>query len=453
MPRQHNGGLRKVCSCLRRQWSKCRHGWYFNFKPPGGPSYRFSLDRHIGRHLDSKSEAEREAEKIRIEIRDGRFGRPTPTNEMTLRQLADVYLERYVRVEHADPQEYVYKFNAICQTQLPHPTGGLYPFGDWPVTDIATDIILRFREVRVAARAGRVGVNRHVRALREVFNWGLRVGYVESTPFTRHGVSVIKFWKEPGRSRRFNADTEEESRLLAICGPHLRAVVEAALETAMRKSEILSLTWPQIEGLQVRGSSVTWASRAEIVLPWPKTKTRRARRIPISSRLKGILELRRYDPAGHPLPDTAYVFGTSLGGRVWDISRAWNTAVLKSHGHTPAYTTTRNLTATSRTVLADIDLNLHDLRREAASRWAEGGVPLHVIRDWVGHTSIAQTSAYLGATLTIQHDAMAAFEARREDLQQIATKSRTRGRKRPSTAVQGNKKTKKTGVDRQATIM
>ena len=54
-----------------------------------------------------------------------------------------------------------------------------------------------------------------------------------------------------------------------------------------------------------------------------------------------------------------------------------------------------NLTAASRATLATIDLHFHDLRREAGSRWLEGGVPLHTIRDWLGHTSIAQTSTYL----------------------------------------------------------
>ena len=243
--RQHNGGLSKICTCPQKRWPKCRHSWHFSFKWDDH-HYRFSLDRHLGRHLDSKTDAEREAAQIRSAIQQGRFGRPAPNEAMTLQRLAGLYLERFVRVEHADPQEYVYKFNAICQTALPYPTGGQHPFGDWRVTDIATDVILRFREHQVAEGGGRVGVNRHVRALRELFNWALRAGYVESSPFKKNGVSVIKLWKEPGRSRRLNADIDEEARLLAACGLHLRAVVEAALETAMRKSEILSLTWAHV---------------------------------------------------------------------------------------------------------------------------------------------------------------------------------------------------------------
>jgi integrase len=68
------------------------------------------------------------------------------------------------------------------------------------------------------------------------------------------------------------------------------------------------------------------------------------------------------------------------------------TAVLKAHGHKPTFTKTANLSTESRAALESIDLHLHDLRREAGSRWLEGGVPLHTVRDWLGHTSIAQTS-------------------------------------------------------------
>ena len=32
-------------------------------------------------------------------------------------------------------------------------------------------------------------------------------------------------------------------------------------------------------------------------------------------------------------------------------------------------------------------------------------MPLHTIRDWLGHTNIAQTSTYLAGTAKTQHDA------------------------------------------------
>ncbi len=298
-----------------------------------------------------------------------------------------------------------------------------------------TDTIERLREVRRAQGTGLVGVNRNVRALRALFNWAIRVGYVEATPFKRGTEPVVKLWKEPRRSRRLDTDTNEEARLLAVCASRLRGIIVAALETGCRLGEILSLQWSQVHGLRVMGSRVTWAPRAELVLPWTKTKARRDRRIPISSRLRHVLEMRRLDPAGQALPMDSYVFGNEIGQQVKDCKRAWLTAVLKANEHTPSYTKSKNLTVASRAALKKINLHFHDLRREAGSRWLEGGVPLHTIRDWLGHTSIAQTSTYLVGTIQTQHDAMRQYEVRRAALQQLATDSLTGGRKRPQTAV------------------
>ena len=135
------------------------------------------------------------------------------------------------------------------------------------------------------------------------------------------------------------------------------------------------------------------------------------------------------------------------------------TAVLKAHGHKPTFTKTANLSAESRAVFDVIDLHLHDLRREAGSRWLEGGVPLHVVRDWLGHMSISQTSTYLAGTMKTQHDAMAAFEKRRNSLkpkkilQNLATRSKTGGRKSPQSAVRRERKPNKTGIGHEPTIM
>jgi integrase len=128
------------------------------------------------------------------------------------------------------------------------------------------------------------------------------------------------------------------------------------------------------------------------------------------------------------LPPMAYVFGNELGERVLTIKRAWEATVLRAHDVTPTFVrreaavdaqgqktrrSTSALTPDCRRQLRAINLHFHDLRREAGSRWLEGGVPLHTVRDWLGHTSIAQTSTYLAGTIQGQHDAMARFDERR----------------------------------------
>ena len=89
------------------------------------------------------------------------------------------------------------------------------------------------------------------------------------------------------------------------------AVVEAVLETGCRVDE-LSMQWRQVR----------WEPRVEITLPENKTKTQKARTVPVHARLKAILEMRRYDPSGDEHQAAAYVFGNEIGQRVGTIRRA-----------------------------------------------------------------------------------------------------------------------------------
>ena len=72
MAKHRNRGLRKRCECPRRNWAKCPHPWHFNFKW-NGEHYRFSLDREVGHPVTSKTEAEKETDRLRTAIREGRF--------------------------------------------------------------------------------------------------------------------------------------------------------------------------------------------------------------------------------------------------------------------------------------------------------------------------------------------------------------------------------------------
>ena len=98
MKRHHNHGLRKICGCPSRLWPKCDHGWHLNFKH-AGTHYRFSLDRHAGRHLTSKAEALAEADVLRTAVRAGNFGRSMPAPQtVTLDHIGRLYFDRYMKV-------------------------------------------------------------------------------------------------------------------------------------------------------------------------------------------------------------------------------------------------------------------------------------------------------------------------------------------------------------------
>jgi integrase len=426
MARNRNDGLRKVCSCAPSAWTKCPHGWRINFKWKG-VHHRYALDRLLApKKVRSKTEAEGEAEKIRTAIREGTFRdpqdpEPAPVlSTLTLAQLLDTYDKRYLTNERPNSvKKERYQITAIGRIELPLLNGTVRRFGDWFVSDITTDTIEQFRAARRQTGAI-VTTNRNLALLRACFNWGIRVGYVERTPFKRGTETVVKLSRELRRSRRL--EPGEDERLLTACrSPHLRALVEAALETGCRQGELLSLQWHQVRS----------QPRAELFLPAQKTKTKRDRRIPISTRLAAILAMRRAGPDGKEHPPDAYVFGNEVGEPIKRVSRGWEAAVLRAHGQKPTYEgKNKRLTVECRGLLRGINLHFHDLRREAGSRWLDGGVPLQIIRDWLGHANISQTSTYLEATFAGQHEAMRAFEAKR-GVQQSATPSETSGQNLP----------------------
>jgi integrase len=105
------------------------------------------------------------------------------------------------------------------------------------------------------------------------------------------------------------------------------------------------------------------------------------------------------------------VFG-ELGLQIENIKRAWETAVLKAHGHTPEWKA-GSLTPSSRAQLRSIDLHFHDLRHEAGSRWLEAGWPLHKVRDMLGHATIDQTDTYLNASRIGLQEEMKRFDGTR----------------------------------------
>jgi integrase len=77
-----------------------------------------------------------------------------------------------------------------------------------------------------------------------------------------------------------------------------------------------------------------------------------------------LLARKRKSPNGEDFGLEDHVFGNAVGERLDSVKTAWR--------------------ATCRRA-GVADLHFHDLRREAACRWFEAGVPLHHIRDLLGH--------------------------------------------------------------------
>lgn len=135
------------------------------------------------------------------------------------------------------------------------------------------------------------------------------------------------------------------------------------IETGCRPGELRTLQWSEVRGDYV------------VVLA-EKAKDREERRIPIMKPLRKILDRRKVGPDGNDLPSTAHVFGNEVGDILARryLCKLW-------------------LATCDRANVKD--LHLHDLRGEAGSQLLEAGVPIHEVRDALGHSSTTMTSAYL----------------------------------------------------------
>jgi integrase len=374
--RHRNHGLKKRCRCKRKDWPKCPHGWQLNYKPRGGLPYRLSLDAECGRHISSKTEAQEEADRIRAAIVAGTFRAQTPppaaVPALTFRAFADIWKERrgYQLVR---PRDNEYRLAKIAAFVLP----GGEAFADKPLSQIRTDDIDAFRDARKAAGLSACTVNHDLKLLRKMFNWAIRKGYLERTPFKIGTEPAITLDKEIPRDRRFQGD-DDEQKVLDAADPPLRAVIIALLDTACRLGEILSLQWRDLN-----------LDRRELTVRAINAKTRTARILPISSRLLATLEMRKLDPAGRPFGPDAYVFGTAIGKRTRSVREAWEEARKKAGLE---------------------DLQLRDLRHEAGSRFDEAGVSTNYVSKLLGHASLSTTTRYLNIQRRGLHLAMEKLE-------------------------------------------
>src|SRR6202140_974564 len=122
-------------------------------------------------------------------------------------------------------------------------------------------------------------VNRELELMRAVLRHAYRQGWLARSPFEM-GSPVISKADETRRERVLSQD--EEKRLLAACQErrtHLRPILIAALDTAMRRGELFKLKWGDVD-----------LENQTINVLAMNSKTARGRQVGVTLRLKRELE-------------------------------------------------------------------------------------------------------------------------------------------------------------------
>jgi integrase len=206
-------------------------------------------------------------------------------------------------------------------------------------------------------------VKHYLHALSACMGYAVReLGWLEENPVLR-----VKMPSTARNGRLRFLSEEERERLLSACqaskSPYLYPLVVLALATGARWSELLSLTWDNVD---LRGRVVRFMD----------TKNGDHRAVPLSTKALEVLQALR--PSG-VVPIKGWVFPGS-SGRHADPREAWEFALQRAQVE---------------------DFRFHDLRHTAASYLAMNGASLLEIGHILGHRTAQMTRRY--AHLTEQH--------------------------------------------------
>lgn len=227
-------------------------------------------------------------------------------------------------------------------------------YGDRMLNEITPKDIDDFKEIRLKSSKPAT-VNRELSTLRQIYNLAKRWNkYYGENP-----ISISGLLPEDNMKERI-LTLEEEVKLLSSSHEYIKPIIITALQTAMRKSEILTLKWSDVD-----------INNRVITIDQTNTKNKKKRRIPINSTLRTLLNEQKLKSGG-----SEYVFLSQDG------------TPYKEHN------CINNAFRTARKKAGLTDLRFHDLRHTAATRMIEAGAPIVAVSKILGHSDLKMTMRY-----------------------------------------------------------
>ena len=228
----------------------------------------------------------------------------------------------------------------------------LTTFGSLPLRRFSTVIVEQLQTDLMNRGLKNSSCNKVLTILKHMFTKAVEWDMVESETLKR--VRKVKLLRDDSRRLRY-LSIEECQTLINSCDPHLKPIVVTALNTGMRKGEILNLKWDNID-----------LRHGFILLDITKNGERRE--IPINDTLRQSLQAitRRLD--------SPYVFYDHVtGNRYQDVKRSFKTALRKAGIR---------------------DFHFHDLRHTFASHLVMAGVDITTVKELLGHKTLTMTLRY-----------------------------------------------------------
>ncbi len=240
--------------------------------------------------------------------------------------------------------------------------------------EIDTKAIEQFKNIRKDTktkhkrdRSG-IAVNRELETLRVLLNKAVLWGWLEKNPFRRFVEQSQTIFFDEGEARDRVLTEEEVKNLFAKLEEkppkrknppylYLRNIIAAALFTGLRRTDILSLKWEDVD----------WKTNTLRFWEEKKDKWRTKQLITAMIALLTSIKPEEENPSG-------FIFTDPNGKPLKDVKKAFKT-VLKKAGIK--------------------NFRFHDLRRSSATFLLKMGCPLPVIQKHLEHTSLEMTQKYL----------------------------------------------------------
>ena len=259
-----------------------------------------------------------------------------------------------------------YTFNELCEKYLLWISGRqksartksyiirqlINTFGSLPLRRFNTAIVEQLQTDLINRGLKNSSCNKVLNVLKHTFTKAVEWEMVEEDVLKR--VRKVKLLIDDGKRLRY-LSKEECLKLIDSCDSHLKPIVITALNTGMRRGEILSLRWNNVD-----------LRHGFILLD--RTKNGERREIPINETLRHTLEglTRRLD--------VSYVFYDPATGKPYQgIKRSFATACRRA---------------------GIKDFHFHDLRHTFASHLVMAGVDITTIKELLGHKTLTMTLRY-----------------------------------------------------------
>ena len=286
----------------------------------------------------SKSLAETVLKKRKVEIAEGKFLDIRKEQKVKFEDFTQQFIELYLKPN-----------NMSWEKSELHNIKRMEKFFAGHHLHEITPILIEKFKIERGKEVAPATVNRGLACLKSMFNRAITWGRFSGG----NPVSKVKFLKESNGRLRY-LEKEEIVKLLENCSGHLKPIVILALNTGMRRGEILNLKWQDLDFR--RG-----------IIHLFKTKNNEKREIPMNDAVRtALIKVRKHS-------NSPYIFCGEDGKPFHDNRTSFFTALRKSD---------------------IIKFRFHDLRHTFASQLVMSGVDLNTVRELLGHKSLEMTLRY-----------------------------------------------------------